>query len=126
MIRYINCFRKLQDLSAEDFREYWQGAEFDELISKVAELTGAIRYEKALTLDVSMGEHLISDRGLARPYDGIVEYYWDNAHHLPEIYATEEARALSEQATAYQGQFIDLANSTAFFTEYEDRMIKPR
>jgi len=120
VIRYINCFRKAPDLSAEDFREYWQGAEFDELIQKIAGLTGAVRYSKSLTLQVGMGDELVSDRGLAQPYDGIVEYYWENAQHLPEVYATEEARALSEQITRYQGQFIDLANSTAFFTELQD------
>ena len=27
MIRYINCFRKKSDMSAEEFREYWCGAE---------------------------------------------------------------------------------------------------
>ncbi|MFQ5644166.1 MAG: hypothetical protein ACE5FQ_10790 [Thiogranum sp.] len=120
MIRYINCFRKAPDLSTEDFREFWQGAEFDELIGKIVALTGAVRYSKSLTLQVSMGEDLVSDRGLAQPYDGILEYYWDNAQRLPEVYATEEARALSEQFTRYQGQFVDLASSTAFFTEYQD------
>ena len=107
-------------MSIEDFRDYWQGAEFDELIGKIAKLTGAVRFRKNLTLQVSMGENLVSDRGLAQPYDGILEYYWENAHHLPEVYATEEARALSEQVTRYQSQFIDLSNSTAFFTEHQD------
>ena len=120
MIRYINCFRKAPDLSTEDFREYWQGAEFDELIRKTVKLTGATRYSKNLTLQVSMGEHLLSDRGLDQPYDGILEYYWENANHLPEIYAREETRALVQQTTRYQSQFIDLAHSTAFFTEHED------
>lgn len=120
MIRYINCYRKAPGLSAEDFRKYWQAAEFDELIQKIARLTGAVRYNKSLTLQVGMGEDLVSDRGLAQPYDGIVEYYWENAHHLPEVYATEEARTLSEQTGRYQRQFIDLASSTAFFTELQD------
>ena len=120
MIRYINCLRKLPDMSADDFRDYWQGAEFDELIKKVAVLTGARRYNKNLTLHVSMGQHLISDRGLAQPYDGIVEYYWDNANHLAGVYETEEAMALTRQIQRYQSQFIDLANSTAFFTEHQE------
>ncbi|MFZ0468160.1 MAG: EthD domain-containing protein [Thiogranum sp.] len=120
MIRYINCFRKLPDMSIEDFRDYWQGAEFDDLIKRMAELSGARRYNKNLTLRVSMGEHLISDRGLAQPYDGIVEYYWDNANHLAGVYQADTAVALSRQIQRYQSQFIDLANSTAFFTEYEE------
>ncbi len=120
MIRYINCLRKVPELSSENFREYWQGAEFEELIQKIVELTGAVRYSKSLTLQVSMGDDLVSDRGLAQPYDGILEYYWENAHHLPEVYATEAAKKLSEQFAGFQSQFIGLANSTAFFTEHQD------
>ncbi|MDH3691846.1 MAG: EthD domain-containing protein [Gammaproteobacteria bacterium] len=119
MIRYINCFTKDPALSTQDFRAYWQSAEFDELIKKVAKFTSAVRYSKNLTLQVSMGEHLASDRGLAQPYDGIVEYYWESAQHLPNIYASGEGQALSEEAILYQSQFIDLANSTAFFTDYQ-------
>ena len=120
MIRYLNCFRKLPDMSIEDFRDYWQGSEFDELIRRVAALTGARHYEKNLTLQVSMGQDLLSARGLAPPYDGTLEYYWDSANHLAGIYETEEAAALLRQMQHYQSQFIDVANSTAFFTEHEE------
>ena len=120
MIRYINCFRKHPDISDADFRDYWEGAEFDELIEKVAVFTQAKRYTKNLTLQVDMGESLIKERGLSHPYDGTVEYYWDNAAHLEGIYASAEAHQLIEQVRRYQGQFIDLAGSTAFFTELKD------
>ncbi len=56
MIRYINCFRKLPDMSVEDFRDYWQGAEFGDLVRRVATLTGARRYNRSLTLQVSMAQ----------------------------------------------------------------------
>lgn len=119
MIRYINCFRKLPELSNDDFRDYWQGAEFAELIRQVAQLTSASHYESNLTLKVDMGRHLIEERGLAEPYDGIIEYSWENARHLPAVYATEEAQALARRMQSFQSQFIDLENSTAFFTEHE-------
>ncbi len=119
MIRYINCFRKLPELSNDDFRDYWQGAEFAELIRQVAQLTSASHYESNLTLKVDMGRHLIEERGLAEPYDGIIEYSWENARHLPAVYATEEAQALAKRMQSFQSQFIDLENSTAFFTEHE-------
>jgi hypothetical protein len=117
VIRYINCFKKAQGLSAETFREYWQSAEFEDLIREVAQLTEAASYARNLTLQVSMGENLINERGLAEPYDGIVEYYWENAQHLPEVYRSEAALALFQRMQDYQSNFIDLANSTAFFTE---------
>lgn len=119
MIRYINCLRKLPELSNDDFRDYWQGAEFEELIRQVAQLTSASHYESNLTLKVDMGRHLIEERGLAEPYDGIIEYSWENARHLPAVYATEEAQALAKRMQSFQSQFIDLENSTAFFTEHQ-------
>ena len=120
MIRYINCLRKHADISDADFREYWEGAEFNDLIEKVAALTQARHYSKNLTLRVNMADNLIKERGLAQPYDGTVEYYWDNASHLEGIYASAEAHQLIGQMQRYQSQFIDLANSTAFFTELKD------
>ncbi len=120
MIRYINCFRKLPELSDEDFRDYWQGAEFGDLLKQVGDLTGALRYTRSLTLKVNMGEELLTDRGLSQPYDGILEYYWESASHLPKIYASPEARELSERMAHFQADFIDLAHSTAFFTEHND------
>jgi hypothetical protein len=119
VIRYINCCRKLPELSNDDFRDYWQGAEFSELVRKVAQLTNASHHEKNLTLKVDMGRHLIEDRGLGEPYDGIIEYSWENAGHLASIYSTEEAQALLQQMQRFQSQFIDLKNSTAFFTEHQ-------
>ena len=117
MIRYINCFRKKSDMSAEEFREYWCGAEYDELIEKLAAFYKATRYAKNLTLKVEMGQKLLSDRGMGEPYDGIIEYYWDNAHQLSSLYESPAAQTLSEQVGKYQGEFIDLSRSTAFFTE---------
>jgi hypothetical protein len=119
VIRYINCCRKLPELSNDDFRDYWQGAEFDELVRKVAQLTNAIHHEKNLTLKVDMGRHLIEYRGLGEPYDGIIEYSWENAGHLESVYSTEKAQALMQQMQRFQSQFIDLKNSTAFFTEHQ-------
>ena len=50
MIRYINCFRKKSGVSAEEFREHWNSAEYSELIAKVAAFYHAVRYAMNLTL----------------------------------------------------------------------------
>ena len=117
MIRYINCFRKKPDVSQQEFRERWCGAEYNELIEKLADYYQVVRYTKNLALKVEMGQRLISDRGMDEPYDGVIEYYWDNAHQLSALYETPEARTLTEQVAKYQNEFIDLSQSTAFFTE---------
>jgi hypothetical protein len=117
MIRYINCFRKRSDVSPEEFREYWCGSEYNELIEKLAAFYKAARYAKNLALKVEMGERLISDRGMSAPYDGVIEFYWNSANELSALYESPEARALAEQVGKYQSNFIDLSRSTAFFTE---------
>jgi hypothetical protein len=119
MIRYINCIRKRKDISPEEFREYWTGAEYKELLDKLAGYYRAARYSRNLTLKVAMGDRLISDRGLGDPYDGTIEFYWDNANHLSTLYDSAEAQALADQINKYQSEFIDLSRSTAFFTESE-------
>lgn len=117
MIRYINCIRKKSDVSAEEFREYWCGAEYGELLDRVASYYQAARHSRNLTLKVEMGDRLISDRGMDEPYDGTIEFYWETANQLSALYGSEEAKALAEQMNKYQSEFIDMSRSTAFFTE---------
>jgi hypothetical protein len=117
MIRYINCFRKKSDISPEEFREYWCGPEYNELIDKLAAFYKVARYSKNLALKVEMGDRLVNDRGMSEPYDGVIEFYWNNAHQLSALYESPQASALAEQVGKYQSDFIDLSRSTAFFTE---------
>lgn len=119
MIRYINCIRKKADISAEEFREYWNSTEYRELLDKVADHYQADRYSRNLALRVEMGERLINDRGLDEPYDGTIEFFWENANQLASLYDSDQAQALATQINKFQGEFIDLSRSTAFFTESE-------
>jgi len=119
MIRYINCIRKNADISLEEFREYWCGPEYKELLDKVASYYQATRYSRNLTLKVGMADRLISDRGLGEPYDGTIEFYWENAQPLSALYDSPQAQTLAEQINKFQSVFIDLSRSTAFFTESE-------
>ena len=117
MIRYLNCFRKKQDLSDEEFRHYWNSEEFQKLVEKVAGLYAAESYAKNLALKVQATYELIDARGIGEPYDAVLEYWWKDAHDLQEKYESPEARLLFEEMKNYQAQFIDLSHSTAFFTE---------
>jgi hypothetical protein len=119
MIRYLNCLKKKSEITPEDFREFWNDAAFNELISEVANLSKAIRYTKDLVLQVEMGDRLLRDRGMSEPCDGVIEYYWESAAGLESLYETTQGQDLLGRIDHYQSQFIDLARSTAFFTECE-------
>ncbi|MGD8618132.1 MAG: EthD domain-containing protein [Gammaproteobacteria bacterium] len=117
MIRLITCLKRRDDVSAEDFRRHWQEAAFDDLIARIVALTGAERCAKNLTLSVAANTLLMQERGLAEPFDGIIEYWWHDAANFDELYNSEERKALMQEMQDYQGQFVDLTASAAFFTE---------
>lgn len=119
MIRFINCVKRRSDISVEQFRQYWNSEEFESLIKQVVAVSGARRYSKNATLLVEANTMVQEQRGSGTPFDGVLEYWWDRAAHLGELFTTAEAGALMQKMLDYQRQFIDLPQSSAFFTEAE-------
>ena len=117
MVRFINCMRRRTGLTPEQFRKHWQDPKFTALIERVVALTDAKRYAKTATLVVEANMLVIEQRGTGVPYDGVLEYWWDNATHLLKALETPAGRALQQDMLTYQKQFVDFAGSTAFFTE---------
>lgn len=117
MIRFINCIKKRDDISIENFRNYWSSREFEDLLQRVIDITKAQHFTKNLTLDVEANVMIQEERGGGEPFDGIIEYWWDKGSELMDLYGTDEAKKVRQEMTDYQRQFIDLAASSAFFTE---------
>ncbi len=119
MIRFINCIRRREDLSIDEFRNYWHNREFEDLLQRVIDITKPTRVARNLTLDVDANVMIQEDRGGGEPFDGVIEYWWDRGSELIELYNSEEARLVRQQMIEYQRQFIDLNASSAFFTEFQ-------
>lgn len=119
MIRYINCVKRRPDISVEQFRQFWNSREFTDLINQVVETTGAKRFSKSATLIIEANTQIQQQRGSGEPFDGILEYWWDKASHLGELFAKPEAKDLVQKMLNYQKQFIDMPKTAAFFTEAE-------
>lgn len=117
MVRFINCLKKRNDVSPEQFRKYWNDPRFAELMLRMQTLFKAKRATRNLTLQVQANVVVREERGSREPYDGVIEYWWDQARDLLDIADTPEARALREEMKAYQQQFVDFKASTGFFTE---------
>jgi hypothetical protein len=109
--------RRRPDVTADQFRQYWNDPQFIALIERTVALTGALRYSKNATLHVQANVTVQELRGTGDPYDGVLEYWWDNAAELIARTQSAEGRALTAEMLAYQRQFVDLTRSTAFFTE---------
>lgn len=117
MIRFINCIRKRDDISEQEFRAFWNSEKFDSLRNQVVDISGGIKSSKSLTLKIGATVIVRKDRGTGEPFDGTFEYFWNDAASLMDIYDTGDAMAVMREMNAYLEQFIDMSNSIAFFTE---------
>ncbi len=117
MVRFINCIRKKEGMSQQEFRDFWNSEKFDALRNQVVTVFGAIKSSKSLTLQVEANVIVRQKRGTAEPYDGVFEYLLKDAASLMAVYDSEDAQAVMKEMAEYQEQFVDLASSAAFFTE---------
>ena len=117
MIRHIKCIRKNPDLSDEEFRTFWNAPEYEDLNQQMILLAKAARYSRNLALKVEATRRVIVDRGFIDPFDAVVEFWWEDASQLMELYDTSEAQQLRKKIADYENRFIDTLRSTAFFTE---------
>ena len=119
MIRFINCIKKRDDISVEEFLSYWNSQDFEELLQRAVDITKPKRLTRNLTLDIDANIMMKEERGNREPFNGIIEFFWDNGSDLLDLYATDAAKRVRQEMLDYQSRFIDLAGSSAFFTEYQ-------
>ncbi len=119
MIRFIHCIKRRPELTVEDFRQYWNGAEFTGLVDRLGLALGAMRVETNLALMVEANVELMEERGSREPFDAVLEVWWDNARRLMELRESPQVAALFKEIEDYQRQFVDFTSSRRFFTEWE-------
>jgi hypothetical protein len=117
MIRLAHCVRKRDDISLQDFRYYWQSPEFDQLLERMANFFGARRYAKNATLAVDANLWVKEMRNCDAPFDGVIEYWWDNAAQVMDLALTEPFHVLRTEMELFQWKFMALERSVIFFTE---------
>jgi hypothetical protein len=120
MIRFINCIRKQSHISSEQFREYWNDPKFDAIIDRVVGYTGATGHAKNLTLMISANVLMRERRAFGEPFDGVLEYWWDDAARLNAVLNSPQCDVLMKSMLEYQKLFVDLEKSCAFFTEAQE------
>ena len=81
MIRFINCVRRRKDISVEEFRRYWNRPEFEYQFERLFIIVQPRKFAKNLTLQVSANEQIRQERGSGEPFDGTLEYWWQDARN---------------------------------------------
>jgi len=91
---------------------------FSALVERIVKATGAKRSARNLSLQLpDINERLTKERGQEEPFDGVLEYWWDNARDLLTVLASPEGEQLLAEMQRFQESFVDFARSRAFFTE---------
>ena len=80
-VKLVYCVRRRDDMSPDDFHRYWL-EQHGPLVKSLAADIGACRYVQSHTIMPEMNAELVASRGLAEPYDGITEVWWDNEEDL--------------------------------------------
>ena len=117
MIKIVFCLRRLPSLSLPAFHAYW----YETHAPLVREVAPALRIRR-YTQSHSFADPRIMpavearDCGVA-PYDGVAELWWETIGDILAAGATPESRAAGRRLLADERNFIDLENSTLFFTQ---------
>lgn len=120
MIRFIHCVKRKDDISIEEFRRFWNSAEFNDLIDRMLGHALTAGVKKNLTFDIDVNKALQAERGAKQPFDAVFEVLWQSGGDLPALLDNEEFQALMQDMEAIQRRFVDFHESRRFFTEYTD------
>jgi uncharacterized protein (TIGR02118 family) len=116
MIKVVYCVRRRADVTEERFHRYWL-EQHAALVRSVAPAIRACRYVQSHTFAPELNALLMASRGLAEPYDGITELWWDSMDTVNEVLASSEAAEAMAKLVADEATFIDFAASCMFATE---------
>ena len=117
MFKISHYIKKRDDVSIEDFREYWLG-EHAELVKAYAEKIGVRSYTKCEALP----DHPMTKNGTATydtgplRYDFIDHWIFNDIEDLRQGAAMPEVQALMEKAYASEDQWVDIAASNVLMT----------
>lgn len=126
MIRFINCIRKRPDMTSEQFRQFWGDPKFGAIIQGVVGHTGATGHAKNLTLIVSANELMQERRGgSAQPFDGVLEYWWDNSSQLNTVLHTPQCDLLMKSMLEYQKNSLTLRIPARFLRKPKSKRTQP-
>ncbi|KPK11082.1 MAG: hypothetical protein AMJ68_07030 [Acidithiobacillales bacterium SG8_45] len=111
--------KRRPELTAAEFREYWNSPEFADLVNRSADVFGAKKVTRNLTYQIELTTILMTERGgIEEPYDAIMEMWWESPAELETLRNTGEAEQALKEMAAFQQKFVDFSRSQRFLTEW--------
>ncbi len=116
MIKLVYCVRRRADISEAEFFRYWR-EEHGPLVKSVAGDLRARRYVQSHSVAAEVGAGLTEGRGLAAPFDGITEVWWESVEELVAGSASAAGQEAGRRLYEDESRFIDFSDSRLFLTE---------
>lgn len=115
MVKLVYCVRRRPDVSPDEFHRYWLEVHGPK-VKSVAAAIRARRYVQSHTVEPELNQAFIASRGLAPPYDGITEVWWDAVEDIHAAMASPDGVAAMRMLVEDEARFIDFAESRVFLT----------
>jgi uncharacterized protein (TIGR02118 family) len=116
MIKLVYCLKKKPEVSQKEFNRYWR-EKHGPLVTSLTRQINATKYVQSHTIDTPINQNLIDSRGLAAPYDGITEVWWNSEQELNDAMNTEEGQKAFQALLEDESGFIDFSQSRVFITK---------
>lgn len=116
MIKFVMCVRRHPSLSRAEFSAYWRN-HHGPLFRQYAQVYHAVRYVQSHTLETPLNVSLQAARGTQPAFDGVGEIWWESEADFLAAIQSPEGQKLRRMFVEDEARFVDLANSSAFFTE---------
>lgn len=119
MIKLTYCLRRRQELTREEFQEYWLGTH-SRLVADRAKALQVRRYVQVHTMDLPGLHEAFQSRneGSPEPYDGVAELWFDDLEALGGT--DKERRKAADELLADERNFIDLSRSPMWVSREEE------
>ena len=117
MIRLITLLKRREDVSADDFMTFWDSDDVNTAVESAVALYKPVKWQRARVLNLAVHDEVQEKTGRGEPYDAILEYWWENAGGIIEIFRSEAGQAQTEKMQALMYPYVNHAESRTFFTE---------
>ena len=117
MIRFVQCVRRKQGLTVEDFRRHWKG--YQDALMELATASNAYRVSVGFGLKIPHNSAIQEMRGTQEPFDAVLEVWWESGAEVTRLENQPPIAAKLEAIRALQVEFIDLQGSSFFFASEE-------
>ena len=119
MIKLIMCLHRRQDITREQFQDYWLN-KHGPFFQSNASIMRAKRYVQSHTIDSPLNGGLKNSRGMQDEFDGVAEVWFESEADLMEAMGSNEGQELGTALLEDEANFIDHSRSSAFLVRVEE------